>query len=174
MVRSYQLTLCVAAQLLISPSVSPLWKPHCHRDHLKRVPKLDGRRLDHKTLEEIRLRFIHPVQGSQQPEDVVRALGLGKCCIYNWLAAYRSGGLGALKAKKLLGQPMKLRRLPLKGLYDLVTTQTPLHHRFEFALWTLEAAYWLIAERFRAKLSRCSIPHAPTGSQLPASAAPWL
>ena len=131
-------------------------KPRCLRDHLRRVPKLDGRKLDHKTLEEIRVRAIHAVQGGQHPEDVVRALGLGKRCIYNWLAAYRSGGLGALKAKKLLGRPMKLRPEQLKSLYDLVADQTPLQHRFEFALWTLDVVRWLIAERFQVKLSRSS------------------
>ena len=36
-------------------------EPRCLRDHLRRVPKLDGRKLDHKTLEEIRVRAIHAV-----------------------------------------------------------------------------------------------------------------
>ena len=120
------------------------------------MPKLDGRKLDHKTLEEIRVRAIHAVQGGQHPDDVVRALGLGKRCIYNWLATYRSGGLGALKAKKLLGRPMKLRSEQLKSLYDMVADQTPLQHRFEFALWTLDAVRWLIGERFQVKLSGSS------------------
>lgn len=120
------------------------------------MPKLDGRKLDHKTLEEIRIRAIHAVQEGQHPEEVVRALGLGKRCIYNWLAAYRRGGFGALKAKKLFGRPMKLRPDQLKRLYDLVADQTPLQHRFEFALWTIELVRWLIWEEFQVKLSRSS------------------
>jgi transposase len=120
------------------------------------VPKLDGRKLDHKTLEEIRIRAIYAVQEGQHPEEVVRALGLGKRCIYNWLAAYRSGGFGALKAKKLFGRPMKLRPDQLKRLYDLVADQTPLQHRFEFALWTIAVVRWLIWEEFQVKLSRSS------------------
>ena len=51
------------------------------------MPKLDGRKLDHKTLEEIRIRAIHAVHEGQHPEEVVHTLGLGKRCIYNWLAA---------------------------------------------------------------------------------------
>ena len=124
--------------------------------HPRSVPRLDGRKLDHQTLEEIRVRTIHAVQGGQHPEDVVRALGLGKSCIYSWLAAYRSGGLGGLKAKKLLGRPMELRPEQLKSLYDVVADQTPLQHRFEIALWTLDVVRWLIAERFQVKLSRPS------------------
>lgn len=47
------------------------------------MPKLDGRKLDYKTLEVIRIRAIHAVQEGQHPEEVVRAWGLGKRCIYN-------------------------------------------------------------------------------------------
>ena len=54
----------------------------------------------------------------------------------------RSGGLGALKAKKLFGRPMKLRPDQLKRLCDLVADQTPLQHRFEFALWTIAVVRW--------------------------------
>lgn len=86
----------------------------------------------------------------------MRALGLGKRCIYNWLAAYCSGGFGALKAKQLFGRPMKLRPDQLKRLYDLVAGQTPLQHRFEFALWTIALVRWLIWEEFQVKLSRSS------------------
>jgi transposase len=120
------------------------------------VPKLDGRKLDHRTLEEIRIRAVQAVQEGQHPEQVVRALGLGKRCIYNWLAAYRSGGLGALKARELFGRPMKLRPDQLKRLYDLVADRTPLQYRFEFALWTIELVRWLIWEEFQVKLSRSS------------------
>ena len=77
--------------------------------------KLDGRKLDHKTLEEMRVRAVQAVQEGLHPEDVVKALGLGKRCIYNWLAAYRAGGFAQLKAKKLLGRPMKFARPRLRG-----------------------------------------------------------
>ena len=80
-------------------------QPRPPRYRLYRVPKLDGRRLDHATVEQLRIRAILAVQDGQHPNEVVRALGLGRRCIYNWLAAYRSGGVAALKAKKLLGRP---------------------------------------------------------------------
>lgn len=120
------------------------------------MPELDGRKLDHATLEQIRIRAIHAVQDGQHPNEVVRALGLGRRCIYNWLAAYRSGGFPALKAKKLLGRPMKLRPEHLKRIYGLVANKTPLQYRFQFALWTIDLVRWLIAEEFKVKLSRSS------------------
>ena len=120
------------------------------------MPKLDGRKLDHATLEEFRIRAIQAVQDGQHPNEVVRALGLGRRCIYNWLAAYRSGGLAALKAKRLLGRPMKLRAEQLKRIYDLVADKTPLQYRFQFALWTVDLVRWLVAEQCKVKLSRSS------------------
>mgnify|MGYP000876583571 CR=1 FL=1 len=107
-------------------------------------------------MEEIRIRAIHAVQERQHPEEVVRALGFGKRSIYNWLAAYRIGGLGALKAKKLFGRPMKLRPAQLKRLYDLVADQTQLQHLFESAPWKIALVRWLIWANFPVKLSRSS------------------
>lgn len=60
---------------------------------------MDGGKPDQKALEAAWIRANSAVQGSQQPEEAVRALGLGKRCIYTWLAAYRSDGLGTGKAK---------------------------------------------------------------------------
>ena len=119
--------------------------------------KLDGRKLDHATLETIRIRAVEAVQGGQHPEDVVKALGLGKRCIYNWLAAYRTGGWGQLKAKKLFGRPMKLKPHQIAWLYRTVAGTTPLQHRFEFALWTIKLVQWLIYDQLQIKLSRSSI-----------------
>lgn len=119
--------------------------------------KLDGRKLSHKTLEEMRMRAVRAVQSGSHPEDVVKALGLGKRCIYNWLAAYRAGGFAQLKAKKLLGRPMKMNGAQVAWLYRTVAGTTPLQHRFEFALWTIKLVQWLIYDEWKIKLSRSSV-----------------
>ena len=54
--------------------------------------KRDGRALDHKTLEEIRIRAVQSVEAGDSPEDVIRVLGFGRTVIYDWLAKYREGG----------------------------------------------------------------------------------
>ncbi len=119
--------------------------------------KLDGRKLDHKTLEEMRMRAVQAVQDGSHPEDVVKALGLGKRCIYNWLAAYRAGGFAQLKAKKLFGRPMKLSPAQIAWLYRTVAGTTPLQHRFVFALWTIKLVQWLLYDEWKIKLSRSSV-----------------
>ena len=62
----------------------------------------DARRLDHKTLEAMRERAVRQVQEGESPEVVARVLGLDRSTVYGWLARYRRGGFGALKAKPLL------------------------------------------------------------------------
>src|SRR5260370_9563896 len=105
----------------------------------------------------MRIRAVQAVQDGSHPEDVVKALGLGKRCIYNWLAAYRAGGFAQLKAKKLFGRPMKLNPSQIAWLYRTVAGTTPLQHRFVFALWTIKLVQWLIYDEWKIKLSRPSI-----------------
>src|ERR1700730_6832304 len=68
----------------------------------------DARKLDHATLQAMRIRAVRSVQAGENPEVVARSLRIGRRTIYGWLAQYRRGGWGALKAKPLFGRPPKL------------------------------------------------------------------
>src|SRR5262249_13265993 len=76
-------------------------------------------------------------QDGESPEIVARALGINRSTMYSWLAQYRRGGWGALKAKPLFGRPPKLDGKKLAWIYRVVT-KSPLQMKFEFALWTRE------------------------------------
>ncbi|MGC2833296.1 MAG: helix-turn-helix domain-containing protein, partial [Methylocella sp.] len=67
--------------------------------------KDDARKLDHKTLETMRERAVRRVQDGESPEVVARIFGVGRTAMYRWLAEYRRGGWGALKAKPVPGRP---------------------------------------------------------------------
>jgi transposase len=121
------------------------------------VKRADARKLDHKTLEEIRIRAVESVQAGESPEVVIRALGFTRACIYNWLAMYRSGGWGALKAKAISGRPKKISGEQMQWLYSTVVGKSPLQFRFEFALWTRGMLQVLLRERFGLKLSLSSM-----------------
>lgn len=121
------------------------------------MKKQDARKLDHKTLEEIRIRAVQQVQNGESPEVVIRALGFSSRCIYLWLAAYRSGGWDALKAGKISGRPKKISGPQMKWVYDTVTTKNPLQLKFAFALWTRPLIRTAILRKFGIKLSLASI-----------------
>jgi transposase-like protein len=65
----------------------------------------DGRKLDHKTLEQLRIRAIRQIEQGAHPEDVAAGLGMTRAAVYGWLAKYREGGLEALKARPVPGRP---------------------------------------------------------------------
>ena len=96
----------------------------------------DARQLSHDMLEDMRRRAVTAVQEGQSPEAVGKAFGLNRTTIYDWLAQYRRGGWGALKAKPLAGRPPKLNGKQMKWIYNTVTQKNPLQMKFEFALWT--------------------------------------
>lgn len=117
----------------------------------------DARKLDHKTLEEIRIRAVQRVVAGENPEAVIRVLGFHRSCIYQWLAAYREGGEKALKAKELEGRPSKLSVEQAQQLFDIIAQDTPLQHRFTFALWTIAIIRELIKNKFGIGLSEVSV-----------------
>jgi len=119
--------------------------------------KQDGRALDHKTLEELRIRAVQSVEAGESPEDVIRTLGFGRTVIYNWLAKYREGGIDALRAKAISGRPSKMTGKQLQWVYKTVTSKNPLQLRFEFALWTRAMIREVIREKFGVRLSEVSV-----------------
>jgi transposase len=117
----------------------------------------DARRLDHATLEAMRERAVRSVQDGESPEVVARVMGIDRSTIYGWLAQYRRGGWGALKAKPLFGRPRKLDGRKLKWIYNTVTQKNPLQLKFTFALWTREMVAKLIKDKFNISLSLVSV-----------------
>ena len=117
----------------------------------------DARKLDHKTLEQLRMRAVARVQDGESPEVVAKALGINRTTIYDWLAKYRTGGWSCLKAKPVPGRPPRLQGKALRWIYSTVTGKNPLQLNFKFALWTREMVAKLIEEKFGIRLSAVSV-----------------
>ncbi len=117
----------------------------------------DGRKLDHKTLEVLRLRAVEQVAAGAHAEDVAETLGLHQKTVYGWLAKYREGGKGALLAKPVPGRPPKLGGAQLSRLYALIVGTDPRQMQFEFALWTREMVREVIRREFGVRLSVVSV-----------------
>ena len=104
-----------------------------------------------------RRRAVMAVQEGQSPEVVGKAFGLNRTTIYDWLAQYRRGGWGGLKAKPLAGRPPKLDGKQMKWIYDTVTQKNPLQMKFSFALWTRAMVAKLIKDKYGIRLAANSV-----------------
>jgi transposase len=119
--------------------------------------EFDGRRIDRKALEEIRIRAVKSVESGESPEVVIKALGLTRPRIYEWLAKYREGGIDALRRRKAPGKAPKLSGQQLRKVYRLVVGVDPRQLKFEFALWTRGMIRELIKREFKVQLSDVSV-----------------
>jgi transposase len=117
----------------------------------------DGRKLDHQTLEAMRLRAVDAVESGVHPEDVAASLGMGRGTVYGWLAKYREGGRDALRARPVPGRPPKLTGEQMRRLYTLITGSDPRQLEFAFGLWTRDMVRELIRREFRVSLSAVSV-----------------
>src|SRR4051794_23904719 len=122
--------------------------------------KNDGRKLDHHTLEAIRLRAVEQVEDGTPAAEVGRglaALGLHPKTIYTWLAKERTEGRDALRAKPVPGRRRKLSDAQLSELAALITDTDPRDHGFTVALWTREILRQLIERHFGVVLTVASV-----------------
>ena len=122
------------------------------------MKKRDGRALDHKTLEAIRIRAVQRIEeDGETPSEVMRVLGFARTVVYSWLAKYRAGGIDALRALPIPGRPPKLNARQRAWVYRTVTQNNPLQLKFEFALWTRAMVHELIQRRYGVTLSLGSV-----------------
>jgi transposase len=118
---------------------------------------LDGRKMNRKALEEIRIRAVKRVEAGESTEVVIKAFGFTRPRIYEWLAAYREGGIDALRSRKAPGKIPKLSGKQLQRIYRLVIGENPLQLRFEFVLWTRGMVQELIKREFNVSMSEVSV-----------------
>jgi transposase len=88
---------------------------------------------------------------------VARAYNIALRTVFGWLARYRSGGWEALQEGSRKGRPRKVSGADLEWLYEAVTVGSPLNHKFEFCLWTLNLMCAMVERERGIELSKSGV-----------------
>jgi transposase len=121
--------------------------------------KRDGRKLDHATLETIRLMAVERVREGEAPSTVVASYGLCRTAIYKWLAAAAKPGVGvrALLSRKATGRPRSLTPRQEQQVFRWINGKDPRQYGLDFGLWTRALVADLITQKFGVTLSLASV-----------------
>jgi transposase len=121
--------------------------------------KRDGRKLDHKTLEEIRRMAVERVREGEDPSTVIASYGFCRTTIYKWLRAVkgRGRGLDALRSRKGTGRPRKMTKSQQQKVFRWINGKDPRQYGFDFGLWTRKVVSELVSDKFDIKLSLASV-----------------
>ena len=121
--------------------------------------KIDGRILDHKTLEAIRLMAVERVREGEAPTDVIAAYGFNRTTIYKWVrAALRPGvGIKALHSTKATGRPRSLTPTQERQVFRWVNGRDPRQYGLDFGLWTRSVVAELIGKKFGVELGLTAV-----------------
>src|SRR5882762_4455067 len=117
------------------------------------MPLIDGRTLDHKTLEHLRQLAIAKVRAGERPSDVGKSLGFYRTSIYRWLRAHKKGGDEALLSRKAKGPTPKLTDKQKAQVARWLVGKDPRQYGFDFGLWNRKLVGVLIAEKFQVTLT---------------------
>jgi transposase len=115
--------------------------------------KIDGRTLDHKTSETIRIMAVRRVQEGEAPSVVMNNYGLCRTSIYRWLRDAKAGGEAALKSRKHPGPTPKLTDKQKQQVRKWICGKDPRQYGFDFGLWTRRIIVCLIERKLKKKLS---------------------
>jgi transposase len=112
------------------------------------MAKIDGRTLDHKTLEHLRMIAVKRVtEDGEKPSAVMDSLGLCRTTIYPWLREFKAKGFAALVEKIAAGPEPLLNEKQRQQVRRWIIGKDPRQHGFDFGLWTRRIVQTLIQER---------------------------
>lgn len=122
------------------------------------MAKIDGRTLNHKALEHIRIVAVkRVVEDGQAPSEVMKSLGLCRTSIYPWLRKYEQEGMEALVEKMAQGPEPKLSEKQRQQVRRWILGKDPRQHGFDFGLWTRRIVQALIEEKMGIELGLTAV-----------------
>src|SRR5665647_2199581 len=99
------------------------------------MAKIDGRTLNHKALEHMRMLAVKRViEDGEAPSDVMRSLGLSRTAIYPWLQKYEDGGMEALVEKIASGPESLFNEKQRQQVRKWILGKDPRQYGFDLSL----------------------------------------
>ena len=122
------------------------------------VAKIDGRTLDHKALEHMRLLAVkRVVEDGEKPSEVMRSLGLCRTSIYPWLRKFQDEGWDALVERIAQGPDPKLNDKQRQQVKRWILGKDPRQYGFDFGLWTRRIVQVLIEDKMKVKVGLTAV-----------------
>jgi transposase len=122
------------------------------------VATIDGRTLDHKALEHMRILAVkRVVEDGEEPSEVMRSLGLCRTSIYPWLRKFHEAGWEALVERIAQGPEPKLAEKQRQQVKRWILGKDPRQYGFDFGLWTRRIVQTLIADKMQVALGLTAV-----------------
>src|SRR6059036_2639337 len=122
------------------------------------MAKIDGRTLDHKALEHVRMIAVkRVVEDGEAPSEVMKSLGLCRTSIYPWLRKFEDKGWEALAEQIAQGPEPKLNEKQRQQVRRWVLGKDPRQYGFDFALWTRRIVQALLEEKLGIELGLTAV-----------------
>jgi len=119
---------------------------------------VDGRKLDHKTLEHIRIQAVRRViEDGESPSEVIESYGLCRTTIYPWLREFEDKGLEALVESISEGPEPKMNDKQKKQVQRWILGKDPRQYGFDFGLWSRRIVQQLIQDKMCIELCVTSV-----------------
>src|ERR1700690_2380147 len=132
------------------------------------MAKIDGRTLDHKALEHMRILAVkRVVEDGEDPSEVMRSLGLCRTSIYPWLRKFREEGWDALVERIAQGPEPKLSEKQRQQVRRWILGKDPRQYGFDFALWTRRIVQALLQEKLGLELGLTAVGRLLAGLDIP-------
>jgi transposase len=129
--------------------------------------KIDGRTLDHKTLEHLRITAVRRViEDREAPSAVMESMGLCRTSIYRWLRCHEKDGWGALAAKIARGPEPKLTEKQRQRVKRWIVGRDPRQYGFDYGLWTRRIVQSLIEKKFGVNLGLTAVGRLLAGLEI--------
>lgn len=119
---------------------------------------IDGRKLDHKALEHMRILAVkRVVEDGEDPSEVMRSLGLCRTSIYPWLRKFHEEGWDALVERIAQGPEPKLDEKQRQQVKRWILGKDPRQYGFDFGLWTRRIVQALIEGKMKVELGLTAV-----------------